>query len=35
MSDDNKANFDTIDKLNALKSAKESLNITMAFLDKQ
>lgn len=35
MSNDNKTNFDTIDKLNALKSAKESLNITMTFLDKQ
>jgi hypothetical protein len=35
MNDDNKGNFEIIDKLNALKSAKESLNITMAFLDKQ
>lgn len=35
MSDDNKANFEIIDKLNSLKNAKESLNATMTFLDKQ
>jgi hypothetical protein len=35
MSDDNKANFEIIGKLNALKSAKDSLNATMTFLDKQ
>lgn len=35
MSDDNKANFEIIDKLNSLKNAKDSLNATMVFLDKQ
>ena len=35
MNDDNTANFEIITKLNALKSVKESLNNTMAFLDKQ
>ena len=35
MSEDNKANFEIINKLNILKTAKESLNTTMAFLDKQ
>lgn len=35
MSEDNKANFEIINKLNILKNAKESLNTTMAFLDKQ
>ena len=35
MSDDNKANFEIIDKLNGLKNAKDSLNATMTFLDKQ
>ena len=35
MSDDNKSNFETIDKLNSLKTAKDSLNATMVFLDKQ
>ena len=35
MSDNIKDNIDIIEKLNTLKNAKESLNITMAFLDKQ
>jgi hypothetical protein len=35
MSDDNKSNFEIIDKLNSLKTAKDSLNATMVFLDKQ
>jgi len=35
MKDDIKENIDTIEKLNALKNAKQSLNETMAFLDKQ
>ena len=35
MSDDNKSNFEIINKLNSLKNAKESLNATMVFLDKQ
>ena len=35
MSDDNKANFEIINQLNSLKTAKDSLNATMAFLDKQ
>ena len=35
MNDDNKANFEIIGKLNALKGARDALNATMAFLDKQ
>lgn len=35
MKDDIKENIDTIDKLNSLRNAKQSLNETMAFLDKQ
>jgi len=35
MNDDNTANFEIINKLNALKNAKESLNATMTFLDRQ
>ena len=35
MSEDNKSNFEIINKLNILKNAKESLNATMVFLDKQ
>jgi hypothetical protein len=35
MKDDIKENMDTIEKLNALRNAKQSLNETMAFLDKQ
>ena len=35
MKDDIKENISTIEKLNALKNAKQSLNETMAFLDKQ
>ena len=35
MSEDNKSNFEIINKLNILKNAKESLNATMTFLDKQ
>lgn len=35
MNDDDKANFEIINKLNSLKTAKDSLNATMAFLDKQ
>ena len=35
MSNDNKTNMETIDALNALKNAKDSLNATMIFLDKQ
>ncbi len=35
MSEDNKANFEIIDKLNSLKNAKDSLNAIMTFLDKQ
>ena len=35
MNDDDKANFEIINKLNSLKDAKDSLNATMAFLDKQ
>jgi hypothetical protein len=32
---DIKSNLDAINSLNILKSAKESLNATMTFLDKQ
>ena len=35
MNDDIKTNIDVLDKLNILKNAKDSLNSTMAFLDKQ
>lgn len=35
MSDDNNSNFEIINKLNSLKNAKDSLNATMTFLDKQ
>ena len=32
---DIKANMEALNSLNSLKQAKESLNITMTFLDKQ
>jgi hypothetical protein len=35
ISDDNKSNIEAINNLNIMKSAKESLNATMTFLDKQ
>lgn len=35
MNDDDKANFEIINKINSLKNAKDSLNTTMTFLDKQ
>jgi hypothetical protein len=35
MTEDKKANMESINNLNTLKNAKESLNTAMAFLDKQ
>jgi len=35
LNDDIKSNIESINNLNIMKSAKESLNATMAFLDKQ